>query len=172
MATLTFISKSIDNYNYGEWLCSSLKFQHLLLKHAAGSVNGTIKIIGCTSPINKACLQLGGAIRLILIMEKPLFLHCSPFAPFIPGSSHILWVWFHVGLGSQCFIGHWRGRTDSKVNVKVTARGTEDGHCQIWYVSWLNKLLFFINTTARSAWLLVGFFNNSNIIHLRTGFQK
>lgn len=61
-----------------------------LVKHAAGSVNGTIKIIDCTSPINKACSQLEAAIRLILIMEKPLFLYCSPFALFVPGASHIL----------------------------------------------------------------------------------
>lgn len=61
------------------------------LKHAAGSVNGTIKIIDTTGPINKACLQLFRAeIRLILIMEKPLFLHCSSFALFSPGASHIL----------------------------------------------------------------------------------
>lgn len=98
MATLTFISESIDDYNYGEWLSSSLKFQRLLLKHAAGSVNGTIKIIDFTGPINKACFQLGAAIRLILIMEKSLFLHCSPFALFSPGASHILWIGFHVGL--------------------------------------------------------------------------
>lgn len=95
-ATPTFISKSIDNYNHGEWLSPSLRFQRLLLKRAAGSVNGTIKIIVCTSPINKACFQLRAAIRLILIMEKPWFLHCSPFALFIPGASHILWAGFHV----------------------------------------------------------------------------
>lgn len=75
------------------------------------SVNGTIKIIDCTGPINKACFQLGDVIRLILIMEKPLFLHCSPFALFSPGASHILWVGFHIGLGSWCFIWHQKWGT-------------------------------------------------------------
>ncbi len=150
MATLTFISESIDDYNYGEWLSSSLKFQRLLLKHAAGSVNGTIKIIDFTGPINKACFQLGAVIRLILIMEKPLFLHCSPFALFSPGASHILQVGFHVGMGS---VFYWTSRAkDIRVCVKVTGTGTEDAHCEIWYVPWLNKFLFFfffkINTIA------------------------
>ena len=99
MAALTFVCKSTDDYNYGEWLSSSLRFQRPLLKHAAGSVNGTIKIIDCTGPINKTCFQLGAAIRLILIMEKPSSLHCSAFALFSPGASHILWVGFHVELG-------------------------------------------------------------------------
>lgn len=56
MATLALIHKSTDDYNYGEWLSSSLKFHCLPMEHAAGSVNGTIKIIDTTGPINKTSL--------------------------------------------------------------------------------------------------------------------
>lgn len=150
MATLTFISESIDNYNYGEWLSSSLKFQRLLLKHAAGSVNGTIKIIDCTGPINKACFQLQAAIRLILIMEKPLFLHCSPFALFSSGASHILWVGFHVETGITVI--YWTPRVkDSRVDVEVTGRGPDDAYWQIWRVL-TKQITFLINTTATTVW--------------------
>lgn len=108
MAAPTFINKSIDDYNYTEWLGSSLKFQRPLPKRAAGSANGTIKIIDCTGPINKARFQLGAAIRLILIMEKPLFPHCSPFALSCPNASHMPSVGFHGGWWLRRFIGHHR----------------------------------------------------------------
>ena len=127
MATPTFISKSIDNYNYGEWLSPSLKLQRLPLIHAAGSVNGTIKIIDCTSPINKACFQLRAAIRLILVMEKPLFLHCSPFALFIPGACHILRAGFHIGLGSKCFV--WRSLWRTSESQRWQREVQKNAHC-------------------------------------------
>lgn len=102
MDTLTFINGSIDNYNYRKWLSSSLKFQHLLLNYAAGPLKGTIKIIDCTSPINKACPALGATIWLILIMETLLFLHCFSFALFNPADSHVLWAGFYAGLRLHC----------------------------------------------------------------------
>lgn len=104
MDTVTFITESIDNYNYGEWLSSSLKFQHLLLKHS-GSVNGTIMIIDCTSPIKKSCSAAPSGDLINSLMEKPVFLHCSSFALFIPFDGYFLWEGFYVGQQLRCLNG-------------------------------------------------------------------
>lgn len=90
-------------------------------EHAAGSVNGTIKIIDSTGPINKACFQFRAAIRLILIMGNPLFLHhCSPFSLFSPGVSHLLSARFHTGLRLRWFIElqEWRTADQCKGDRK------------------------------------------------------
>ena len=138
MATPTFISKSIDNYNYGEWLSPSLKLQRLPLIHAAGSVNGTIKIIDCTSPINKACFQLGAAIRLILVMEKPVFLHCSPLFSLCPLHSRCqsyserrVSCWTGIKVFHTHSEGHQNQRWQREVQKKA--------HC-LMCVHWTNYL--------------------------------